>query len=43
MRAGEVSEDDERHAVDEVEKLTHAHTDRIEALSKKKEQELMDV
>jgi ribosome recycling factor len=43
MRAGEVSEDDERHAAEEVEKLTHTHTDRIEALSKKKEQELMDV
>src|SRR5688572_20467501 len=34
VRAGEVPEDDGRHAEDEVEKLTHAHTDRIEELSK---------
>jgi ribosome recycling factor len=43
VRAGETPEDDGRHAEDEIEKLTHAHTDRIEQLSKAKEQELLEV
>ena len=43
LRAGEVAEDDERHAQEEIEKMTHTHTERIDELSRKKEQELMDV
>jgi len=43
IKAGEVPEDDGRHAEDEVEKLTHSHTDRIEQLSKTKERELLEV
>lgn len=43
LRAGEVPEDDEHHAQEEVERLTHAHTERIDDLTKAKERELMDV
>lgn len=43
VRAGEVPEDDGRHAEDEVEKLTHAQTDRVEQLGKTKERELLEV
>ncbi|MFN8585381.1 MAG: ribosome recycling factor [Dehalococcoidia bacterium] len=43
VKAGDVPEDDGHHAEDEVEKLTHAQTDRIEQLSKTKERELLEV
>ena len=43
LRAGEVPEDDERHAQERVERLTHAHTERIDELTQAKERELMDV
>jgi ribosome recycling factor len=43
MRAGEIPEDDERHATEEIEKLTHAHIERIDALTKSKERDLMEV
>ena len=43
LRAGEVPEDDERRAQEEVEKLMHAHTERIEQLMKSKERELLAV
>lgn len=43
VKAGDVPEDDGRHAEDEVEKLTQAHTARIEELSKSKERELLEV
>ncbi len=38
-----VSEDEERRAEDEVEKLTTRHVERVEALAKGKEQELLEV
>lgn len=43
LKAGEVPEDDERRAEEEIERLTHAHNDRIDAVSKAKEREVMDV
>jgi len=43
MRAGELAEDDERRATDEAEKLTGQHADRIDRLSKEKEQELLSI
>lgn len=39
----EISEDDERYGLDEVQKLTNLHTSRIEELAKNKEQEIMSV
>jgi ribosome recycling factor len=38
-----VSEDDEKHAVAEVQKLTDQHIEEINALLKKKEAEIMEV
>ena len=43
LRAKDISEDDERRAQEEVEKLTSGHVERVEALSKRKERELLDV
>ena len=43
QKAGDFAEDDERRAQEEVEKLTHAHTDRVDSMAKAKEKELMDV
>ena len=43
QRAGEVTEDEERLAAEEVERLTHRHTERIDALTHTKERELMEV
>jgi len=38
-----VSEDEERRAEDEIEKLTSRHVERVEALAKGKERELLEV
>ena len=43
QRAGELSEDDQRRAETEVDKLTGRHTDRIEELARQKEQELLAI
>jgi ribosome recycling factor len=43
LKAGEVPEDDEHRAEEEVERLTHAHNDRIDVVTKAKEREVMDV
>ena len=43
LREGDVSEDEERRAQEEVEKLTSAHVERLEALAKQKEGELLAV
>jgi ribosome recycling factor len=43
LRDGGVSEDEEHHATAEVEKLTHEHVERIDALAKEKERELLEV
>ena len=43
LKAGDVPEDDERRAEDEVERLTHLHNERIETVTKAKEREVMDV
>jgi ribosome recycling factor len=43
LKDHEVSEDDEKHAVAEVQKLTDLHTEEINAAAKKKEAEVMEV
>ena len=43
LKDHEVSEDDEKHAVAEVQKLTDQHTERINEILKKKEVEIMEV
>jgi ribosome recycling factor len=43
LREKEVSEDEERRAQSEVDKLASAHQERVEALGKQKEQELLEV
>ncbi len=43
LKDKKISEDDERHALDEVQKLTDEHTHQIDELSKNKEKELMTV
>lgn len=42
-REGELSEDDERRAAEQVEKLTQEYVGKIEALAKEKERELLEV
>ena len=39
----EISEDNERYGLDEVQKLTNTYTAKIDELAKAKEQELMSV
>ena len=43
LREGELAEDDERRAAEQVEKLTSTHVGKLEALAKRKEQELLEV
>ena len=43
MKEHELSEDDETHALAEVQKLTDSHTAEIDAALKKKEAEIMEV
>ena len=43
LRAGELSEDDERRALSDVEELTTLHTDQIDELGQEKEQELLEI
>jgi ribosome recycling factor len=43
LRDGELAEDDERRAADQVEKMTSAHVGKLETLAKRKEQELLAV
>ncbi len=43
LKDKQVSEDDEKHAVAEVQKLTDQHIDEINAALKKKEAEIMEV
>jgi ribosome recycling factor len=38
-----LAEDDERRAAEQVDKLASSHIGKIEALAKKKEQELLEV
>ncbi|GAB4256340.1 MAG: ribosome recycling factor [Thermoleophilia bacterium] len=40
---GEISEDDERRAEDEAQKLTDAHIERINELLRRKEEEILEV
>lgn len=42
-RDGEISEDEERDAQAEVEKLTQKYVEQVEALAKEKERELLEV
>lgn len=42
-KAGDISEDEERGALEEVEKLTSQYVDKVEALAKEKERELLEV
>jgi len=43
QRAAEITEDEERIAGEAVEKLTQQHVERVEALTRAKERDLMDV
>jgi len=43
LKDKEISEDDERRGMDEVQKLTNTHTSKIDELAKNKEQEIMSV
>jgi ribosome recycling factor len=43
LKDHEVSEDDEKHAIAEVQKLTDLHIDKINEVLKKKEAEIMEV
>ena len=43
MKNGDVGEDEERRAEQEVQKLTDAHTKTIDELLKHKEAEIMEV
>ncbi len=43
LKNKEISEDDERYGLDEVQKLTNLHTGKIDELAKNKEQEIMSV
>ncbi|MDA0352097.1 MAG: ribosome recycling factor [Chloroflexi bacterium] len=43
LRASEISEDEEHRAEAEIERLTQAHIERVEAAGKEKEQELLQV
>jgi ribosome recycling factor len=43
MKDHELSEDDEKHALAEVQKLTDQHIDELGALLKKKEEEILAV
>lgn len=43
LKDKEISEDDERRGMDEVQKLTNTHTAKIDELAKNKEQEIMSV
>lgn len=43
QRAGEVSEDDERRAQEDVEKVVARHTEQVEQITRQKEQELLAI
>lgn len=43
LKDKEISEDNERYGLDEVQKLTNTYTSRIDELAKTKEQEIMSV
>ena len=43
LRAGELSEDDERRALADVDELTGQHTGQIDELGQQKEQELLEI
>ena len=43
LRAGELSEDDERRAQSDVDELTQLHTGLIDEVSEQKEQELLEI
>ncbi|MEE8337733.1 MAG: ribosome recycling factor [Dehalococcoidia bacterium] len=43
LREKEISDDEERRAQDQIEKMASGHVERLEALSKQKEQELLEV
>lgn len=43
QRDGDISEDEERGALDDVEKLTQKYVEQLESLAKEKERELLEV
>jgi ribosome recycling factor len=43
LKDHKVSEDDEKHAMTEVQKLTDQHIEKINEILKKKEAEIMEV
>jgi ribosome recycling factor len=43
LKEKQISEDDERKAIDEVQKLTDLYIGKVEELAKRKEEEIMKV
>ena len=43
LKDKKISEDEERRAIDEIQKLTNTHMEKIDAASKAKEKEMMEV
>ena len=43
LRSGELSEDEERRALGDVEEITGAHTKKIDEIGQQKEQELLEI
>ena len=43
LKAHEISEDDEKRALDEIQKLTDRHIDEVASVLKQKEQDIMEV
>ena len=43
MKGHEISEDDEKRALDEIQKLTDKHTEEVGSILKNKEQDIMAV
>jgi ribosome recycling factor len=43
LRAGDLSEDEERRALEDVDRITHEYTAQVDALAKEKERELLEV
>jgi len=43
MKSGDISEDDEKRAVDEIQKLTDSYIEKMNTLLESKEKEIMEV
>jgi ribosome recycling factor len=43
LKDKQISEDDERHGLDEIQTITNQYVQKVEELAKKKEEEIMKV